>query len=300
MYGIKIIDEICNISKIVGMQVPGRYSILSQVKLSFKKNNKKQNFIIRNVDNRLKRYILEFNGKHIKAEIIAYARPEPILSRSYVEVTAKVTKLASVQSKVALVIGGSRGLGELTTKILCAQGLRVFFSYDSGYEKARQIQNEISAGSGDSEIFKFNIDSDNLSNIPHEEYYEVYYFATPRIVKNFRQDFNFELFGEYQKFYVLGFQRIFRHLCNSSSVKFFYPSTTLIDEPQKGYREYISAKIEGENMINNIVLKQDTAKILVARLPGLLTDQNNDLLKGNVKDPWQSVNQFVQKMHKFN
>ncbi len=47
-----------------------------------------------------------------------------------------------MEQKIALVTGGSGGIGEATVKRLSADGVKVYFTYSSNQEKAKQLETE--------------------------------------------------------------------------------------------------------------------------------------------------------------
>lgn len=66
-----------------------------------------------------------------------------------------------LQNKVALVTGGSRGIGAAISKELAKEGARVVLTYHSNPEKAQQVLSEIKESGGDGRIFQANASSFN-------------------------------------------------------------------------------------------------------------------------------------------
>jgi NAD(P)-dependent dehydrogenase (short-subunit alcohol dehydrogenase family) len=82
-----------------------------------------------------------------------------------------------------LIIGGSRGVGELTAKILAAGGAQVVITYATGRHDAEAVAHEINAWGGTCEVLEYNVlkpPGDQLSKLKHILSH-LYYFATPRI-----------------------------------------------------------------------------------------------------------------------
>lgn len=62
--------------------------------------------------------------------------------------------MLKLQNKVALVTGGSRGIGAAISLQLAKNGAKVVLTYNSNPDKAQSVLDEIKAGGGDGRIFK--------------------------------------------------------------------------------------------------------------------------------------------------
>lgn len=61
-----------------------------------------------------------------------------------------------LQNKVAIVTGGSRGIGAAISKELAKEGAKVVLTYNSSPDKAQQVLDEIKSLGGDGRIFQAN------------------------------------------------------------------------------------------------------------------------------------------------
>lgn len=61
-----------------------------------------------------------------------------------------------LQNKVAIVTGGSRGIGAAISKELAKEGAKVVLTYNSSPDKAQQVLDEIKSFGGDGRIFQAN------------------------------------------------------------------------------------------------------------------------------------------------
>ena len=133
--------------------------------------------------------------------------------------------------QTALIIGGSRGLGEVTGKLLAAGGARVVISYFLGSEEAHSIVKEIKQEGGDAICLPFDVLSPNHHR---KEDFEngwvlthLYYFATPMISLGSKHSFSASLFQKFCDYYVSGFFNSFQTLkrLESELQGIFYPSS---------------------------------------------------------------------------
>src|SRR5207253_1525535 len=62
--------------------------------------------------------------------------------------TVEIMSAKTLSDKVALVTGGSRGIGAAIAKRLAAEGAAVAITYSSGQQKADEVVRSIQSGSG--------------------------------------------------------------------------------------------------------------------------------------------------------
>ena len=184
----------------------------------------------------------------------------------------------------AIIIGGSRGLGEVVAKLLSAGGGGVRIGFNQGKQDAVNICNEIKAAGEDAECFQFNVleqpqpEKDILGTfIPTH----LYYFATPLIPQTQNQSFNQEAYEELCNFYIKGFQNTVSQF-EGLVTKFFYPSTSVINENPEMFLEYVAAKKKAEEILG-VMENNNNIFIFKPRLPKMATDQTVSLTSSDSK-----------------
>jgi NAD(P)-dependent dehydrogenase (short-subunit alcohol dehydrogenase family) len=137
-------------SFVVGMELPGKRAIFWRLKLDFLPDDGRPmgplsyNVTIKDFDARLD--LLHTTGKlssgerlYAIAQIRAFVRPDSPRS-SIVGITALLPRSEKLKGKVALVIGGSRGLGAAISQALALQGCSVLMNYHHSKVEAEQVR----------------------------------------------------------------------------------------------------------------------------------------------------------------
>src|SRR6185295_12415070 len=95
-----------------------------------------------------------------------------------------------------LVVGGSRGLGEVTAKLLAVGGADVRVTYKHGRDGALRVCHEIREAGGQAEALAFDVlqEGASLGGLAGWSPSEVYYFPTPYISLNETTRFSSRLF----------------------------------------------------------------------------------------------------------
>ena len=88
----------------------------------------------------------EIVGGGLTGTVQSIVRPEPV-QQTTMESLAGVVGPSEFDGRVALIVGGSRGLGELTAKLIAAGGGHVIVTWQTGQGDAEKVAQEIrSAG----------------------------------------------------------------------------------------------------------------------------------------------------------
>ncbi|MCP4650700.1 MAG: hypothetical protein GY853_11565 [PVC group bacterium] len=285
--------ELLAVTRLVGMECPGYHSVLSALDISFVDNPDALLELTYNVSEYDKRFSLlsiNLRGPSLNGTVRAFFRPPPKSQKSIFCLRKKITN-KEFKGQNALIIGGSRGLGEVAAKLLAAGGANVKITYYRGKEDALKIVDEIVSVGGYADCTPFNIlDIENaLSNklIAETKITHLYYFATPSIFAiKYKKYFSSKLFKKFCKYYVTGFESTVNSLCAISPgiTNIFYPSSIAIDELLPSLAEYTCAKVAGEILCNLLEKYHKGLSIYKPRLPRMATDQTASVLIHNSQD----------------
>jgi NAD(P)-dependent dehydrogenase (short-subunit alcohol dehydrogenase family) len=271
-------------TRLVGMVCPGLHSIFHRADIDLADDRDPScsiAFAVTSVDLRFRNVRLAVTGGGISGTLVTAARHPPTSQPSMADVAGTVEP-GSFGGAKALVVGGSRGLGELTAKILAAGGADVIVTYAIGCADAQRVAAEIIEWGGNCEVLQYNALrpaamqlTDRIGSITH-----CYYFATPMIFQPSAPVFMKERFHSFLQFYVDGFYE----LCAAfqahtiSGVRVFYPSSIFVSDRPVGMTEYAMAKAAGEVLCDEINRRLTSISVVSSRLPRMATDQTVTLL----------------------
>lgn len=277
-----------DLTNIVGMQCPGADSVFAGLKINFLQNqpvsDTRMSFKVTHNDSRFSLITIGFSHNTATGEIEALFRPKPVIQEQYTELQTMVTK-NSFANQRALIIGGSRGIGEVTAKLIAAGGGHSVITYFKGLEDANNIARDIQSHGGKCDALRYNVLSpmtDITNCFAGESVTHIYYFASPLIEKGDHPIWNDEIFQKFCSYYLSGFTNLIEIFLseanyNKKNVTVFIPSTIFIDQPQKGFNEYIAAKAAVEATAKQLAVKIPAWSFNVPRLPRMLTDQTSGL-----------------------
>jgi len=296
--GSERVAAIARLSALVGMVCPGLHSIFSGFAIRMTgQSGSGLSFHVRNVDERFRMIELGVAGGGIAGEVTAFLRQPPVAQPGVDELRSLVGPEEFV-GITALIVGGSRGLGALTAKIIAAGGGRAAITYASGEDDAQAIEREI----GSESIFVFRYDvRDNaepqIAALPWEVN-QLYYFATPHIFRQKAGGYSPARFAEFYAFYVDGFASLCTALRARSAHGFaaFYPSSTAVEERSRDMTEYAMAKAAGEALCADMNRSVPDIHVVVKRLPRLLTDQTATVMPVEQANPLESMLPVVREM----
>lgn len=278
------VGAIAALSRFVGMVCPGLHSVFT----SFNCQNlpgqlgEYLDFYVRRFDARFQSFDIVFRGA-LEGGIRAFRRPIPQAQLSMAEVMRAVDA-GTYSGSSALVIGGSRGLGELATKILAAGGAEVAFTYAAGERDALALEEQIrGAESGPCRAKRLDLIKNPVwEDIVPANIDTIYYFATPRIFIKKAECFNSAQYDEFCLFYLRRFYELCWYLeqrADARPVTVYLPSTVYVAEHPKGLAEYAMAKAAAEVLAREINLNCRNVSVAVSRLPKLNTDQTASIFQ---------------------
>jgi hypothetical protein len=297
------IASLLTLSRLVGMKCPGLHSLYTglDININHSKNASEIDWSVIRHSVSHAPLRLSIDGGCIAGHLDAFVRPAPV-SQVDIEKIAEDVKPTIFNKQVALVVGGSRGLGELTAKIVAAGGGHSVITYHQGNDDAERVKEEIIGWGGQCSVIQLDAEHpeaaiknlNNMSLIPTH----VYYFASPRIAMNKGDDFNLDLWRMFSSIFVEGFARVINCVKETygTNLAAFYPSTVYIDEQLQEFSEYISAKTAGEKLCAHMTKHINGLQVLVKRLPRMPTDQTAGLIRLPTSEPLPWLLEVVTEM----
>jgi hypothetical protein len=276
------------LSYVVGMVCPGLHSVFSSFRLEVCKpaiDDGLFRFSVLKYDPRFRLFNIRFQAG-IQGEIKAFQRPAAQNQPSLKDLSEHVAPQEFKGTK-SLILGGSRGLGEVSAKLLAAGGGDTVLTYAVGLEDAKAVCDEINAsGAATCEILKLDILRDSLDSLPIDwnSLDLIYFFPTSKIFRKKSAIFDARLYQEFSDFYVTRFYELCLFLEETlldrkSKVQIYFPSTVAIDERPRGMAEYAMAKSAAEILIQEINRSFEKLHVSSSRLPRLNTDQTTSVAR---------------------
>lgn len=277
------ISTLLTSTRIVGMDCPGLNSIFSGFNFNYNFQNKKTIYKVNRV-NRFGMVSININGR-LQGTIDAFIRPSHIIQLSYKKIKEYV-KIDEFKNQSALIIGGSRGIGEVTAKILAAGGANVLITYNKGKNDAEKVVSDINSHGGVAAMLHYDINvNEEIQFLKlNFEPTDLYYFATPSILPGKVGDFSNELYSTYSLFYLSTFHKLISFWSKKGVFKYFYPSSVYVNEMPDNMLEYSLSKLSSENMCDREMKNNNEIKIYKPRLPRLETDQTVSILPARNND----------------
>ena len=279
-------------TQIVGMRCPGLHSVFAQLQLQFSTSLEHNapacysqlEYDVLKADTRINQVQLGLENAFAKGTVEAFFRSTPVQQASFAEIETLVSN-SEFENQNALIIGGSRGLGEVITKTLAAGGANVMMTYAVGMDDATGVAEEITGcratpavccynvldGSPGSQMIRF------FSSVSH-----IYYLASPNIEKGAGNTWSPQLFTRYCDFYLNGMakllEQIKQYASQDNEIQLFIPSSIFLEEKNevmRGFDEYIASKAAAEAYVRNFERSNNNWHVFAPRLPRLHTDQTS-------------------------
>jgi acyl dehydratase/NAD(P)-dependent dehydrogenase (short-subunit alcohol dehydrogenase family) len=292
------------LSRLVGMICPGLHSIFAGFAINLIETPQREDglwFRVSGTDERFRMIRMAVNGAGIDGSVQAFLRWPPVVQASMSDV-AKLVAPTEFGGSTALILGGSRGLGALTSKVIAAGGGKVVASYATGRDEAERLAEEICSHASQDACRVIPYDarrsaSDQLTELACEPSH-LYYFATPPIARQKNELFVPSLFDEFIQVYVKGFYDCCRALVERTPrpLTAFYPSSVFVEDAPAGMAEYSMAKIAGENLCDSMNRSVGRVRVIVARLPRLRTDQTATVPPVESSDPLEALLPIIRKV----
>ena len=287
-------------SRLVGMECPGLYSLYSELRLAIAEGRgggESLRYAVTQVDERFRTVDMEVAGPGLDGIVSALARIAPVEQPPLADLRSVMSASAlSDPPHHALIIGGSRGLGALTARLVRAGGGQPTITYAVGRSEAEEVAEELGC-----DILSYDVRlpaAEQLAGLKQRPTH-LYYFATGHIFRRPSASFSGDYFAEYARYYVTGFASLLDALRERGveNLVVFYPSTTALDEPVKDLAEYAAAKAAGEQLCRQINEFYGNVHVEIRQLPRLLTDQTATSSAVSFGDSVSLMASVIQAMH---
>lgn len=276
------VAALLTLSRLVGMILPGLHSVFTGLDVSIVTAD------VASVAYQVSRHSipnapvrLSVEGAGLAGSVDAFFRPAPVEQAGMADIGALVRQ-DEFADQTALVIGGSRGLGEATAKLVAAGGGEVIVTFATGARDAERVAEAVTAGGGRCRPWQLDVrDPESALSalaaagvVPTH----LYYFASPPIHAS-KRAFDAETFHTLSEVYVTAFARVCRAIATGSGVRVFYPSTVFLDHAVPGFAEYACAKAAGEALCGELARDLPSLSFVIERLPKTHTDQTSSFLE---------------------
>jgi NAD(P)-dependent dehydrogenase (short-subunit alcohol dehydrogenase family) len=264
-------------STLVGMVAPGLHSIFAETSFHIGGNDLTRDglgFRVGAIDKRFQLVPITVAGPRLTGTVSAFLRAEPVAPPTAADAAVRVEPERFV-GQVALVAGGSRGLGAVSAMLLAAGGASVAVTYRQGREDADRLVADINARAPRAKAMALDVLQDPGPQLADAgPFTHLYYFATPKVFRQSSEIFSAEVFDEFAAVYLKGFARVFAHVHRSGrSLSVLYPSSVAVETRPKGMTEYAMVKAAGEELCKDLGRQWPSVRFLAPRLPRILTDQ---------------------------
>jgi acyl dehydratase len=279
--GLRTAAELLTLSRLVGMHCPGLRSLFSGFELERRASFLPPGawrYAVTRVLPGTSLVQIDVESARLAGRLDTFLRPAPQLQPAYAEVAERVEP-GEFAGQRALVVGGSRGIGEVTAKIVAAGGGLAVATWHTGREDAEALAAEIRAGGGRCETLACDVEHPGpvLGELQERDLLptHLYYFASPRMYAERRGGFCPELHARFAAVYVDGLAALLLGCRNLAGreLAVFYPSTAALDGPIERKDEYLTAKSAGERLCREFGDADPKLRVRAPRLPRIATDQ---------------------------
>jgi len=291
--------EISLLSNIVGMQVPGLHSLFVACDIFFEVGSLDRNPSYKIMESYINLGLLklQYTGKNINSNITALRRPS-YTPKSCDELLKTIPTTHLLKDKKILVIGGSRGIGAVFSKVAALNGAKVSVTYASNELDAQEICSDIeNHTSAKVKYFHLDVTENNLIDNFPLDYDVLCYFASSKIFGKTTTEFEISRYKNFFKIYCEGFERIAKRFLAAGGCCIYYPSSVAVDKDNKGLEEYKVAKSIGELVCRSLINNKG-ANIIIDRLDRVATDQTLSILRVPAVDASQVALDITNKIIK--
>jgi hypothetical protein len=308
--GARAVAEIAACSYIVGMEAPGLHSMFSKLDLAMGRwpqpdsTHAGLRYLVTSQDERFRKARISVTGSSVFGTLEAFIRNPPVEQPSIESIAAHVVT-GEFAGMDALVIGGSRGLGELTAKLIAVGGGNPTITYALGKVEAEQVAAEIRSWGGRIEVLPYDVRQAPIVQLKglSASHTHLFYFATNAIFRPKKNLVSPAILADFVAFYLQGFHDLCIELTERAKLSSagrkliaFYPSSVAVEERPAGMTEYAMIKAAGEQMCRDMNQYLSNLRILISRLPRLRTDQTAGVIPEREVNPIDVLLPIIRDM----
>jgi NAD(P)-dependent dehydrogenase (short-subunit alcohol dehydrogenase family) len=260
-------------------------------------------FQVTKVDERLRLVSQSVEGEGWSGRMESFARVPPVAQATMKDLAGFVRNNEFKQTS-ALIVGGSRGLGELTAKLIAAGGGTVTITYTVGRTDALDIQRQILEWGGICEILRYDATEPPGDQLRELKLFpnSVYYFATPVIPRRKISLYTGSVLNDFMRIYVDGFYHLLQELTKTSDaiLTAFYPSSVAVEDRPAEMTEYAMAKAAGEVLCADLARFSNGLRVVVERLPRMPTDQTASVIPVEMAEPRDVMLPIIRRIESHN
>lgn len=303
--GLAAVRGLLATSAVVGMACPGLHSLFAGLDVNLDVGPDSDGareaalaYAVSKTDVRFRSLQIDIGGSGLTGKLDAFARLPPPVQPGMATISARVAKNAFAGQR-ALIIGGSRGLGEVTARIIAAGGGYPLISYRDGRREAETVAAAIKEAGGPCDILRYDVlepagrQLDGIGAIDC-----AYYFATARIFQRRSALFEPQKLRTFLSYYADGFYDLCTVLAQDRDrpIRIFYPSSVAIDDGVNATAEYAMAKGAGEILAKYINDFLPHAQVIARRLPRIMTDQTATIGVAGTQDALDALLPIVYEV----
>jgi hypothetical protein len=300
--GAQRVSALACMSRLVGMVCPGMHSTFFGLTVRATEPPGVHNAIryaVTSVHGQFRLVQQTVEGGGWSGAVQSIARIPPVAQTSMKDL-AHLVHAGEFQKTNALIIGGSRGLGELTAKLIVAGGGAVTITYAIGRDDAIDVQRQLRHWSGKCEILQYDAmlpaadQLAQLAGVPTS----LYYFASTPIFLRKTRLYSPTIFEKFYRVYVEGFYEVYTSALRDqkAGTSVFYPSSVAVEDHPLDMTEYAMAKAAGEILCSDLARSNGGYRFIVERLPRMLTDQTATVMPIKTIAPVEVMLPIVRRM----
>lgn len=281
-------------TRVVGMECPGQHSIFAMLDLTFTDPppavEPALDWALRRYEDRFAQAEIAVTAPGATGSVTAFLRP-PAQDQPRAAALRGQVAADAYAGRRALIIGGSRGVGEVAAKLLGLGGADICLTYRHGIDDAARVVADIVGCGGTARHFQLDVTApaDGLVGQMDSNWFptHLYYFATPPMFTGSKGRFSEMVAASFMEVYVHGLMRTYqalRMMAPRSPLHLFYPSSTMVEELPPHMGEYAMAKMAGETLCRFLASTDRHLSIRIDRLPRLATDQTASLFAVSNED----------------